>query len=240
MNDLILNWTGRADEGDHCNFTLDTNIVDTYIVKGIHIDRNINAIIVEIDNNLVSSTIHLEAFSEKTIKPLKKDLSALLKENKDKQAIINSIVTCIIRNNNNHYNSKRSGGSSNARVLVELASVKENAERFFKDQYGRPYVAVRLGKAKQLTIMPLKSSKYKHCLAKLFRENRDGEIVGEEAINSAINSLAADAEFDGETIPLHLRVAWGRKENLAREDCIYYDMTDAQRRMSSYQKMVCI
>jgi hypothetical protein len=52
----------------------------------------------------------------------------------------------------------------------------------------------------------LKSKKYKHYLSKLFREN-NGEIVGEEAINNAINTLSADAEIDGETIPLHLRVA---------------------------------
>jgi hypothetical protein len=166
-------------------------------------------------------------------------LKQLLKENKDNQKIINSIINCILSNidrikasqtpdNNRHNNHKRSEGGNNARILVELASLKENTEQFFKDQYGRPYVAVRLGKDKILTIMPLKSSKYKRYLSKLFRENREGEIVGEDAVNSAISSLSADADFDGETIPLHVRVAWGQKENKAKERSIYYDTTDAQ------------
>lgn len=59
----------------------------------------------------------------------------------------------------------------------------------------------------------------------------EGEIVGEETINNALSSLSATADFDGETIPLHLRVAWGQKENNAMEGCIYYDMTDAQGHM---------
>ena len=43
--------------------------------------------------------------------------------------------------------------------------------------------------------------------------------------------MAANAEFEGPTIPLHLRVAWGNPVNRAKSDCIYYDMTDAHGRM---------
>lgn len=223
------------------DLTLEEQAIDNKIVKRISVNRTINAVVVELNNGTACSTIHFEDFSGKTIKPLKKELAQLL-NSKDKQPIINSIVACIISNidklkasrmtlngvnpasdNNGHNNNK----GNNARILVELASRKENTEKFFKDQYGRPYVAVRLGKEKILTTMPLKSNKYKHYLSKLFRENRDGEIVGEEAINSAINTLSADADFDGETIPLHLRVARGQKENKAKEGCIYYDMTDS-------------
>jgi len=225
------------------NLTLDEQAIYNEIVKRISVNRTINAVVVELNNGTACSTIHFEDFSGKTIKPLKKDLAQLLNI-KDKQPIINSIVACIISNidkikasrvtlnsvdstsdNNGHNNTK----GNNARILVELASRKENTEKLFKDQFGRPYAAVRFGKDKILTIMSLKSNKYKHYLSKLFRENRNGEIVGEEAINSAINTLAADADFDGETIPLHLRVAWGRKENQANERCICYDMTDDQR-----------
>ena len=59
----------------------------------------------------------------------------------------------------------------------------------------------------------------------------NGEIVCEEAINNAINTLSADAEIDGETIPLHLRAAWGQKENKAKEGCICYDITDDRGRI---------
>ena len=214
-------------------FELDSSRIDTSIVRSIGIARDINAIVVDVNGNLISASIHMEAFSERTINPLKRDLKQLLKENKDKQKIINSIISCILSNrgrikasqiqdesapnNNGHNNHKRSEGGNNARILVELASLKENTEQFFKDQYGRPYVAVRLRKDKILAIMPLKSSKYKHYLSKLFRENRQGEIVGEDTINNAISSLSADADFDGETIPLHVRVACGQKENKAKE-----------------------
>jgi hypothetical protein len=116
-------------------------------------------------------------------------------------------------------------------MLLSIASRKENLEKFFKDQYGQPHAAIKFGKDKILTIMHLKSNKFKRYLSKLFRENSDGEIVGEEAIKNAINTLAADADFDGETIHLHLRVAWGQKENKAKEGCIYYDMTDEQGRI---------
>ncbi len=230
------------EKGGYEYFVLDSSYIDIEIVKSIGINQAFNSIVVGLSKNLVSSTIHLDAFSEKTIKPLKKDLAELLKESKNRQSIINSVVSCIIRNidaikasqaprNRIEATEDVIGifeGSSNAKILVDLASLKVNTERFFKDQYGRAYAAVRLGNNRHLVIMPLKSSKYKHYLAKLFRDHSKGEIIGEEAINNAINSLDADAEFDGETIPLHLRVAWGQKENGAKQDSIYYDMTDAE------------
>jgi hypothetical protein len=228
------------------DFSLDTPGIDTETVKRISINQTINAVVVELYNGTTCSTIQLEDFSEKTIKPLKTDLARLLEGNGNKQAIINSIVTCILSNIDkikaSQIAQQKSGPTSentgqnynksnNARILVELASRKENTEKFFKDQYGRPNAAVRFGKDKILRNMPLKSKKYKHYLSKLFRENMNGEIVGEDAINNAINTLAADAEIDGQTIPIHLRVAWGQKENKAKGCCIYYDMTDEQGRI---------
>jgi hypothetical protein len=229
--------------GSSQDFELDSQYIDTGIVRKIGINGDINAIVVDVNKVLTSTTIHLEDFSDKTIKPLKRDLLQLLKDNRNKQAIINSIVNCILSNIDkikaSQMAQQKSGPTSenngqksnNARILVELASQKENTEKFFKDQYGRPHTAVRYGKEKIQAIMPLKSKKYKHYLSKLFRENMDGEIVSEETINNAINTLAADAEIDGETIPLHVRVAWGQKENKAKECCIYYDMTDEQSRI---------
>ncbi|MGC1933364.1 MAG: hypothetical protein WA667_30690 [Candidatus Nitrosopolaris sp.] len=68
-------------------FKLDSSYIDTNIVASICINRDINAIIVDVNKNLISASIHLEEFSEKTIKPLKRDLTQLLKDNKNKQAI---------------------------------------------------------------------------------------------------------------------------------------------------------
>ncbi len=233
--------TSEEDSHEHgsynSDFDLDPSYIDVNIVKRIGIDSNTNSLVVGINSSVILQTIHLKEFAEKTIKPLRRQLDEVILEcqKSKKLAVINSVLSCINRNivcikdsQKLNQDNEKFENSSSARTIVELASKKENTERLFKDQYGRSYVAVRLGNDRHLVIMPLKSSKYKHYLAKLFRENRKGEIVGEEAINSAINSLAADAEFDGETIPLHLRVAWGQKENGAKQNCIYYDMTDAQ------------
>lgn len=113
-------------------FELDSSYIDTNKVRSIGINRDINAIVVDVNNILISASIHLKEFSEKTIKPLKRDLTQLLKENKNKQAIINSIVTCIHNNidriknsqdkvdptsdNNGYNNNKTSEGSNNARI----------------------------------------------------------------------------------------------------------------------------
>ena len=68
-------------------------------------------------------------------------------------------------------------------------------------------------------------------MSRLFRENEGGKVIGKDAIENALNALAAEAEFDGKTIPLQLRVAWGQVENRAKPGSIYYDMTDSQRRI---------
>ena len=84
--------------------------------------------------------------------------------------------------------------------------------------------------------MPLESNKYKYYLTRLFRENTGGQIVGKDTVKNAINSLAANAIFDGETVPLHLRVAWGSQKNRCNPDCIYYDMADDGRRTTELSK----
>ena len=126
---------------------------------------------------------------------------------------------------------KENSSVDGAQLIVELASRPENTELFFKNQYNEPYVAVRVGKDKHLEIMPLQSNIYERYLIKLFHENMDEQIIGNDAVNKALNLLAANTYFDGETIPLNIRVAWGKSENRARHDCIYYDMTDSPWRI---------
>jgi hypothetical protein len=78
---------------------LDPLHINTNIVKRIGIDRDINSIVVDINHNLVSATIRLDTFSEKTITPLRKELARLLLTRQvDKEPIINSIITCIHHN----------------------------------------------------------------------------------------------------------------------------------------------
>ena len=55
-------------------------------------------------------------------------------------------------------------------LTLSSSDRKENTEQFLEDQYGRPYVAVRLGKDKILAIIPLKSIIFPGCLEKIDRE----------------------------------------------------------------------
>jgi hypothetical protein len=228
------------------DFFLDPLFIDTNIVKRIGLDIEVNSIVVEINEHLINQTIHLEDFAERTIKPLKKQISELLvdQDSKSKQSIINSIVTCVNRNVDLIKNrccrdsiddeEESKFEANDAQLLVSFATLKENSELFFKNQYGEPYVAVRLGNKdnKHLEIMPLQSSRYKYYLSRLFRENTVGQVIGKDAINNAVNLLAANAEFDGQSIPLHLRVAWGHTANRGTKiDSIYYDMTDPEWRI---------
>jgi hypothetical protein len=240
------------------DFYLDPSYININVVKRIGIDKDINSIVVGVNHNLVSATIHLDNFSEKTITLLRKDLAGLLlMRHVDKQLIINSIITCIHQNidcikSSQSQQNKDKGEleekdaknksddaapeTSIAQMLVELASERDNTELFFKNQYDEPF-AVRIGNDRHLDIMPLKSSRYKYYLAWLFRENTGGQIVGKDAINNAVNTLAADAVFDGETVPLHLRVAWGSTMNrTTKPGCIYYDMTDDARTIIEISK----
>lgn len=60
------------------DFELDSSYIDTNIVRTIGITRDINAIVVNVKGNLISASIHMGAFSEKTINPLKRDLTQIL------------------------------------------------------------------------------------------------------------------------------------------------------------------
>ena len=89
------------DEEKNYDFYLDPLLVDLKLVKRIGIEKSSNSLIVECNNQIILQTIHMNAFSDKTITPLKKHLSEILVEYKNKeqkQKIINSIITCI--NNN--------------------------------------------------------------------------------------------------------------------------------------------
>jgi hypothetical protein len=232
-------------------FELDPNYVDTSIVKSICLDPTISTLLVEINSCSLAQTVHLRQFTKCTIEPLKKQLREALHSIKDrdaKQKIINSVISYINQNiermkefllDLEEYGDEESSSSSYSKILVDLVSRNENIELFFKDQYGKPYVAVRLGTDRHLEIIPLESKRFRHYAARIFRENTDGKVISKDSINNAINTLAANAEFEGRTIPLHLRVAWGNPVNQAKSDFIYYDLTDTQGRMIEISENGC-
>ncbi|MFL6363632.1 MAG: bifunctional DNA primase/polymerase, partial [Nitrososphaeraceae archaeon] len=123
-------------------------------------------------------------------------------------------------------NGKQSKGAafgeeqkSESQILLELAHA--NVSRFFKDQYGIAYALIVLTKGRR-ELIALESGKFRRFLAKLFYDNNKG-IARTEHINNAIQILQANIEYDGQTIPLYVRVAW-------KEDAICYDLTDEKWR----------
>jgi len=136
----------------------------------------------------------------------------------------------LFKNRTKNESEEESTSCDDAQILYRLASNQENTE-FFKNQYDEPYVAVRVGKDRHLETMPLLSNKYERYLIRLFCKSNWGKIIGKDAVSRALNLLAANTIFDGKTVPLQIRVAWGKTENKARQDCIYYDLTDSRWRI---------
>ena len=84
-------WRAYKLTSNSVEFDLDPSLIDLKIVKLVGIEKSTNSLIVEAFNQTILQTIHMEAFSEKTIRPLRKQLSEILVGNKneeDKQKLI--------------------------------------------------------------------------------------------------------------------------------------------------------
>ena len=140
-------------------------------------------------------------------------------------------------NKDDDNDSKGSNSSkSYAETLLQLAI--ENIQLLFKDQYGTAYAVIRLLDHNE--ILKVESDKFKRYLSKLFYDNNESnKIVNVEAINNVIQILQAKAEYEGQTIPLSLRVAWyGNSSNNGNgyAENIYYDMIDDKGRFVKISK----
>ena len=110
-------------------------------------------------------------------------------------------------------------------VLIKLALANST---LFKDEFNSPHALVKI--KDYYEVLPVEATKFKRYLSKLYYDSEDGnnkKIAGTEVLNSVVHHLQADAEFDGKTIPLHLRTAWANSDT---KDAIYYDMSDEKRR----------
>jgi len=103
-----------------------------------------------------------------------------------------------------------------AESIMEL--IDKNVKGIFLDQNATAHAAIRMEDHNE--IIPVNSSKFKRYVAKLFWD-RNHKVVSTETIKNAINIVQARAEYESETIPLSLRVAW-------KDDAIYYDLTDSK------------
>ena len=108
-------------------------------------------------------------------------------------------------------------------VLIKLALANST---LFKDEFNSPHALVKI--KDYYDVLSVEGTKFKRYLSKLYYDSEDGnKIAGTEVLNSVVHHLQADAEFDGKTIPLHLRTAWSNPDT---KDAIYYDMSDEKRR----------
>jgi hypothetical protein len=111
-----------------------------------------------------------------------------------------------------------------AEIMVNLA--ESNGDVFFKDTFGQPHAIIKLGDASSnnnhhFEIISMDKRKFAYHLRMLLKHNTELRIVSNDSLEKAIETLKADAIIDGRTIPLHLRVAWKKKNEV-----IYYDPTD--------------
>ena len=137
-------WRAYKLTSNSVEFDLDSSLIDLKIVKLVGIEKSSNSIIVEACNQAILQTIYMEAFSDKTIRPLKKQLSEILSgfKDEDKHRNINSIITCINRNigkiseHCKEYSSLLSddSGDENSKVdsLIDLALEQGNTEKLLK------------------------------------------------------------------------------------------------------------
>ena len=132
-------------------------------------------------------------------------------------------INNIIKDNNTHSSSNNNDSKSIADILVKLTL--ENSI-LFKDEFGIPHGLVKINND-HFEVLSIEGNKFESYLSKLYYDNYGKKTANAEAINNSKRTLGAKAIFDGRTIPLHLRVAWGNPEN---KESIYYDMTDEKRR----------
>ncbi len=104
-----------------------------------------------------------------------------------------------------------------------LSLVKERCHELFIDQYGEPYAAVKI--RDHIETLPLNHKRFRSWICRLCYEQEGGFIPNSESITNALNVLKANAEFDGRSIELHLRIAYG--DIVEDERPIYYDLTNS-------------
>ncbi|MGC2426247.1 MAG: hypothetical protein WA421_04370, partial [Nitrososphaeraceae archaeon] len=111
-------------------------------------------------------------------------------------------------------------GKLSGRVILELA--KENAKQIFKDEYKVAHAAVMINE--HLEILPMGENRFKNWLRKIVK-NEYGDmspIISNQVIEEVVNTLIADAEFDGETKELGLRIAHAPDNDLKW----FYDLSN--------------
>lgn len=102
-----------------------------------------------------------------------------------------------------------------AETIIEIANLM--CKQFFHDQFNTAYAAIALDDHTE--VLSLDSKRFKHYICGVYYETKVS-VPNAESITGAINVLKYEADFKGDMIPLHLRVA--RDD---RDGSILYDLT---------------
>jgi hypothetical protein len=168
----------------------------------------------------------------KGISQLKYLLAKYNEENKSNvNEIINELNDALVILNNfslNHHTNTSSLSSLTpsdlakedkiAKAMVEFA--EQNGDIFFKDTFGEPYTIIN-SIGGHIEVVSMASKKFAYHLRTLLKHNKEKRIMSNDSVEKAIETLKTEAIVEGRTIPLHLRVAWKKKNEI-----IYYDPTD--------------
>jgi hypothetical protein len=108
---------------------------------------------------------------------------------------------------------------SAAQIALGLAG--EQCSSLFLDQFGTPYAAIEVDE--HIETLPLKSSRFRNWLCKIFYSNSEGKILTSDNVTNVLSVLKARAEFDShDTRALNSRVASRSEE----PNTIFYDLTN--------------
>ena len=125
--------------------------------------------------------------------------------------------------NTSSVNSNNAGDSSLGRedvVATEMIKLADfNGDIFFKDTGGRPYSVIHVGN--HVEVVPVDDKKFAYHLRDLLKRNRNKRVISNDSLEKALESLKTELYLKEESIPLHLRVAWKKKNEV-----ICYDLTD--------------
>ena len=203
---------------------LDEDIVQTFVK-----DTQTNSVILEL-NHKYEQTKVIVPIKIKNWLDIRKSFEEMLEEKGVSKEHILLLKNTLDNNfdlikKDNNTDGGDIGDSRTTKIADRLVKLALENSTLFKNEFGMPHALIKVDN--NYEVLSIKSSKFESYLSKLYYDNNDKKTANAEAISNAKRTLGAQAIFDGQTIPLYLRVDWSNPQN---KDSIYYDMTDDNRR----------
>jgi len=120
---------------------------------------------------------------------------------------------------------KGTSSSSAVSVADEIMALALENVTLFQNEFGEAHALTKIDDHYDVLSIE-RSRKFSKYLSKLYYDQY-GTVATPESIISTKNTLSAKAEFEGETIQLHIRIAWSNPDT---KNSIYYDIVDKKRR----------